>query len=370
MANANKISTQNIDFSASTNWSATRFLRGDGTWQPDGGGTIQGTIPATAGLVLFASGAADTVDTNTGFVFDDTSGNLIIGGSLPAAARLHLISTTEQLRVGYDASNYYSTTVSSTGLVTFNAVGAGSKFLFSDAVQGGVTGTPSFTSTFGSYNSTFQFDFFAEDTSTSGVAALALQAGTAIFQAYKLGNAIGGVFQTSTVSNNSLSQFVSGNYNENFSLHGSNIYFFTGLGAGTFAASIGSSGAFFGVIENMGTAPSAKMHIMGTSKQLQIAYDASNYYSATVSSTGHVTFDAVGSSAQFTFSDNVNFSQAAIMGTVLRLRGFTVAGLPAGTTGNTAYVTDALAPTYNTALTGGGAIVVPVFYNGAAWVSA
>ena len=36
---------------------------------------------------------------------------------------------------------------------------------------------------------------------------------------------------------------------------------------------------------------------------------------------------------------------------------------------NTAYVTDALAPTYLTAVVGGGAIVTPVFYNGAAWVS-
>ena len=32
-------------------------------------------------------------------------------------------------------------------------------------------------------------------------------------------------------------------------------------------------------------------------------------------------------------------------------------------------VTDATTPTYNGALTGGGAVVVPVFCNGAAWVS-
>jgi len=50
--------------------------------------------------------------------------------------------------------------------------------------------------------------------------------------------------------------------------------------------------------------------------------------------------------------------------------GYTVATLPAGTVGMRAYVTDALLPTYNGALTGGGAVTVPVFYNGAAWVSA
>ena len=33
------------------------------------------------------------------------------------------------------------------------------------------------------------------------------------------------------------------------------------------------------------------------------------------------------------------------------------------------YVTDATTPTYNGALTGGGAVVVPVFCNGTAWTS-
>lgn len=49
--------------------------------------------------------------------------------------------------------------------------------------------------------------------------------------------------------------------------------------------------------------------------------------------------------------------------------GFTVATLPAGTQGDFAYVTDALAPAYLTAVVGGGAVVTPVFYNGAAWVA-
>ena len=55
---------------------------------------------------------------------------------------------------------------------------------------------------------------------------------------------------------------------------------------------------------------------------------------------------------------------------VVRLKGYTVATLPAGTQGDTAFVTDATAPTYLGALTGGGAVVCPVFYNGTAWVSA
>jgi hypothetical protein len=50
-------------------------------------------------------------------------------------ARLNVRSTTEQLRVLYDGSNYYKTTVSSAGVVTLDAVGASAKFTFADKVE-------------------------------------------------------------------------------------------------------------------------------------------------------------------------------------------------------------------------------------------
>lgn len=52
-----------------------------------------------------------------------------------------------------------------------------------------------------------------------------------------------------------------------------------------------------------------------------------------------------------------------------RLKGYTVAGLPAGTQGDVCFVTDALTPTFGATVVGGGAVVQPVFYTGAAWVS-
>jgi len=76
-----------------------------------------------------------------------------------------------------------------------------------------------------------------------------------------------------------------------------------------------------------------------------------------------------------TGADNLNVSLlpagtgVVVIDAPLRLKGYTVATLPAGTQGDTAFVTDAVAPTYLGALVGGGAIVTPVFYNGAAWVS-
>lgn len=52
---------------------------------------------------------------------------------------------------------------------------------------------------------------------------------------------------------------------------------------------------------------------------------------------------------------------------VVRLKNYTVATLPAGTQGDTAYVTDALAPTSGAVVVGGGAVVCPVFYDGTNW---
>lgn len=53
---------------------------------------------------------------------------------------------------------------------------------------------------------------------------------------------------------------------------------------------------------------------------------------------------------------------------VMRLRGYTVATLPAGVVGMFAYVTDALAPTFLGTIVGGGLVTTPVFYNGTNWV--
>lgn len=55
---------------------------------------------------------------------------------------------------------------------------------------------------------------------------------------------------------------------------------------------------------------------------------------------------------------------------LFRLRQYTVATLPAaGTAGRKAAVTDALAPAYGVAVAGAGAVNVPVYDNGAAWVT-
>lgn len=59
-----------------------------------------------------------------------------IGSGVAAPlAKFHAISTTEQLRLGYDASNYMSVTTASTGSTTFNLTGTTPTFTFSQAAS-------------------------------------------------------------------------------------------------------------------------------------------------------------------------------------------------------------------------------------------
>ena len=73
---------------------------------------LQSTGHATKGKILLGVSAA----------YDELTNRLGIGLTSPLA-RLHAMATTEQLRLGYDAANYFSTTVGSTGEATLAATG-------------------------------------------------------------------------------------------------------------------------------------------------------------------------------------------------------------------------------------------------------
>ena len=85
----------------------------------------------------------------------DSSGN--VGINAAPSARLHTISTTEQLRVGYDASNYLSTTVSSSGAVTLNAVGTSPGVVFNNTSITAPNLTPSASNSLMTRSSTEEF---------------------------------------------------------------------------------------------------------------------------------------------------------------------------------------------------------------------
>lgn len=92
--------------------------------------------------------------------------------------------------------------------------------------------------------------------------------------------------------------------------------------------------------------------VIGAGSDLTIGHNGTN--SILTNITGNLIF-TTGAGTAFTFNRPV------------RLAGFTVATLPAGTIGDTAYVTDAAAPVWGAAVAGGGAVMVPVYYTGAAW---
>lgn len=97
-------------------------------------GTFVGSTTGTNRALAIGAYERATPTVLTKWVEVSTAGNVGIGTGATISARTHVVSTTEQLRLGYDASNFLSTTVSSAGGVTFNATGASAGFTFSDAV--------------------------------------------------------------------------------------------------------------------------------------------------------------------------------------------------------------------------------------------
>ena len=68
--------------------------------------------------------------------------------------------------------------------------------------------------------------------------------------------------------------------------------------------------------------------------------------------------------AIYVTSGDSYFSGKIIANDVIRLKGYIVSNLPSGTTGDRAYVTDASSPSYGSTVSGGGAVTIPVFFDG------
>ena len=109
---------------------------------PGEGWPSAGTITNAYGLYI---GSAVNYGTNKWSIYSASPAVSYLAGSLAlgvtaASAKVHAISTTEQLRLGYDASNYLSSTTDSTGKTTFTAVGTAPnlKWLMSDATTNAI----------------------------------------------------------------------------------------------------------------------------------------------------------------------------------------------------------------------------------------
>ena len=203
-------------------------------------------------------------------------GKIGIGTTAPASL-LHVLGTTEQLRLGYDVSNYNSFTVSSAGLLTIDSIGTANRV------------------------------HIADNLSIPATNVLYLDGGSNTYIAETSADTI------QLVAGNSTSLIVTPNA---VSVPSGDILFLDGGGnTGIYEGSADvinfRAAAFepvqigFNYLNLAGLATFTK-----TSEQLRLAYDGSNYFSTIVGSTGIVTLNAVGAGQSFVFSDPVSITGA------------------------------------------------------------
>ncbi len=249
-----------------------------------------------------SSGSVVRISSNSSSWFN--GGNVGIGNSSPSA-KLHVLATTEQLRLGYDASNYWSSTVGSNGALTLAGTGTGGSLTLTPTAGQNLNINLSTTGDFAVNTNQLYVD-----TSSGNVG---IGTDTPILGKLQVS---GGSYYNSIVSSSS------------DSLGPGVAISNTGTGGRSYVLiSTGSSATpgagYFGVYDTtdnayritvapttgnvgIGATPSAKLHVLATTEQLRLGYDTSNYYSTTVGSAGAVVLDAVGSSAAFNFSDNIS----------------------------------------------------------------
>lgn len=209
-----------------------------------------------------------------------------------------------------------------------------------------------------------------------------------------------GTSVTSIQNNGSLS-VMSASSGSNFAgtlVLGSGTGTLTGLGAGTqleiktsanstqtallpFNDTTGTSAAVaigFGLINAGGSARKESGRITIGKVGAYTAGNENGYMAFSTSSSGVLgevfrVYDTGGFSIGNTTdpgSKNLSVTGVVIHGAQSRLKGYTVATLPASPVqGDLVFATDLLTPTFLTIAVGGGAVVGPVFYNGTNWIS-
>lgn len=121
-------------------------------------------IPLTASTTEWASKVSSQWATN-GANISYAAGNVAIG-TTTSTAKLDVFSTTEQLRLGFNASNYLSMTVMSDGEVVLDSVGTDAEFSFSDNVGINTTNPLAELDIYGSSGGSADLDLMRNDSTT------------------------------------------------------------------------------------------------------------------------------------------------------------------------------------------------------------
>ena len=149
-------------------------------------------------------------------------------------------------------------------------------------------------------------------------------------------------------------------------------------GAGTFAAAFSMTTVGFNI--SLGTAQTTGLLTLGGPSQTATMTVGQSTVSQTINiqagatASGNTKTINIGTGGLSGSTTNITigstFGTSIVLNAPIRLAAYTVATLPAaGVAGRRAYVTNATSPTFLGTLTGGGAVVCPVFDNGTAWVA-
>lgn len=210
------------------------------------------------------------------------AGGLVGVGTTPSTAKLHVLSTTEQFRLGYDASNYCSWTVSSGGDLTVAPSGEDMTINANLAVLSAAGASNTITD---------------NSSTATNQALLVLSNGNTGANPKK---AIGLTFSTPRVGwFGGTARIVSGNETSTNSPKTFLAFYCRDDSSGNPTNEKMRITAYGAVGINI-TSPSAKLHVIETTEQLRLGYNTSNYASHTVSSGGILTITPSGGKSTFT----------------------------------------------------------------------
>jgi len=246
---------------------------------------VEGTANPT-GYLTFESSINGGAYTANQLVLT-SAGNVGIGITSPSAF-LHTLGTTEQFRIGYDASNAHKFTQSSANSLTIAPlVNSTSSVNFTTAGGTSILNIDSTNAKVGILNTT---PSVALEIGTASVANQTLQMNSLSANMNFQITTDGGGGVTNLIANNistgnaSLAFQVSSGGTESEAMR---IRYTGNVGIGT-------------------TTPSAKLHILGTTEQFRIGYNASNAHKFTMASANQLTITPLVNSTTST-----NFTNAA-----------------------------------------------------------
>ncbi len=248
----------------------------------------------------FTVGAAGILTLN----MTGASQALVVSDPTSIAGLLTVTATTQQLQVAYDGANYLALTIGATGIGTFNMVGAGSAFTFSDPI------TVNANLEVVKAGEQFRATNVAGEYMTLTVSA----AGVAVFDAVSAGVTDAFTFQDPVTFNGNI-EVVSTTAAQIKATYDAGNYATLTVGATGIVAlnAVSGTAADAFTIADPVTINS-NLEVVKTTQQFKASYDATHYMTLTVGNDAKATFATVHAAGvgEFAFQNPTTFGSAAV----------------------------------------------------------